>query len=155
MKKIVSICSGIVICLLVGAVSRLLHAEAMEVWYPTLEKSSLTPPDITFAIVWGVLYVLLGISAGLLYNDKYSISRKRLLWLFAIQLLLNICWNFSFFYLQNPSLGLVNLLVLDVLGLIFFTDTLRVKKSSVYLFLPYVIWLFFATYLNLYIFVNN
>ena len=154
MKKVLYILFGVVICLLVGFLSRLLHEQAMIFWYPTLLKSALTPPDIVLPIVWGVLYILMGISVGLLYNVE-DVARKRLLWLFAIQLLFNVCWNYAFFYMQNPALGLVVLIILDALAVIFFTGALKVKKSSAYTFLPYMVWIFFATYLNLYILVNN
>ncbi len=155
MKKSLPIVSGVVICLLVGWVSRLSHAEAMEVWYPMLEKSSLTPPDIVFPIVWGLLYALIGISGGLLYSAKDTPSRKTLLWLFAVQLLLNVSWNVLFFYQQNPTLGLVNILVLDVLAAMFCILAFIRKRSVALFFLPYLIWMFFATYLNLYIALNN
>ncbi len=155
MKKIVSIGSGIALCLLVGWVSRLLHAEAMEVWYPTLEKSSLNPPDLVFPIVWGTLYVLLGISVGLLYCTQVYPQRNRLLGLFALQLLLNISWNYLFFYLRSPLPGLINLLVLDVLAVLYFMGTLRINKLSAWLFLPYTVWIIFASYLNFYILMHN
>ncbi len=155
MKKKLSIPFGITICLLVGFVSRLTHETAMEVWYPVLDKSALTPPDIVFPIVWGILYVLLGISLGLLYSAKDFPQKKSLLWLFAIQLLLNITWNALFFYLQNPALGLANLLILDILAVMFFIKAKKVKQNAALLFLPYLIWMCFATYLNLYILLNN
>ncbi len=155
MKKKLSIPLGIAICLLIGFLSRLLHETAMELWYPFIEKSVLTPPDIVFPIVWGILYVLMGISLGLLYSAKRLSSKKRLLCLFAIQLLLNVSWNYLFFYMQNPTLGLINLLILDVLAVMFFSRALKAKRSVAYLFLPYTVWMFFATYLNLYIALSN
>ncbi len=154
MNKKLSIPLGIIICLLVGFLSRLLHTTAMEFWYPFIEKSSLTPPDIVFPIVWGILYLLLGISLGLLLSMKTP-KKQALLWLFAIQLLLNVSWNFLFFYLQNPLLGLVNLAVLDLLAIMFCFEAFKVKRSVAYFFLPYSVWLLFATYLNFYIFMCN
>ena len=154
MKKSLSIPLGIVICLLVGFLSRLLHETAMEVWYPFLEKSVLNPLDIVFPIVWGVIYVMMGISLGLLINVDAP-QKKSLLWLFAIQLLLNISWNYLFFYLQNPMFGLINLIVLDVLAIVFYFESFKSKRSVAYFFLPYSIWMLFAAYLNLYIVMYN
>ncbi len=154
MKKSLSIPLGIVICLLVGFLSRLLHETAMEMWYPFLEKSALNPPDLVFPIVWGVIYVMMGVSLGLLMSANVS-KKKSLLWLFAIQLLLNISWNYLFFYLQDPMLGFINLIILDVLAISFYFDALKVKRSIAYFFLPYSIWMLFATYLNLYIVMYN
>ncbi len=154
MKKFFYVLIWIIVCLATGYISRLFHSEAMLVWYPFLKKSMLTPPDMVFPIVWGMLYVLMGISVGIL-NGRQKGSRRILLWLFAIQLLLNISWNFIFFYAQCPLMGLVNLLALDALAVVYFAGVLKIERVSAYLFLPYLVWILFATYLNLYILVNN
>ena len=86
MKKVFSILVAIVICLLVGWLSSLMNVSPIESWYPSLEKSSFTPPDYVFPIVWGALYILIGVSAGLLYN-VHDISRRPLMVLFALQVL--------------------------------------------------------------------
>ena len=154
MKKVFSIIFSVIICLLVGWFSRIIHADSMETWYPMLNKSSLTPPNTVFFIVWCLLYVLIGISAGLLYN-VHNISKRPLLWLFVIQLLFNITWNFFFFYMRSPILGFVNLLILDVLAVAFFIGSLWVKRLSAFYFLPYLLWLLFASYLNMYMVIYN
>ena len=115
MKKSLSIIVAVAICFLVGWLSSLLNTPAVTGWYQTLNHSSLTPPDFVFPIVWGVLYLLIGVSAGLLYN-VHKISKTPLLWLFGVQLLFNVSWNFFFFYMQSPILGLLNLIFLDVLA---------------------------------------
>ncbi|MBR2606368.1 MAG: tryptophan-rich sensory protein [Bacteroidaceae bacterium] len=154
MKKSFSIIISVVICLLVGWVSGLMNSASIETWYPMLEKSSFTPPSYVFPIVWSVLYVLMGISAGLLYN-VHNISKRPLLILFAVQLLFNVSWNFFFFSMQSPILGFVSLLILIALGVAYFVGTLWIKRSSAFFFLPYLIWILFATYLNFYIVVYN
>ncbi len=155
MKKYLPILWGILICLAVGAVSRLTHMAAMDFWYPFLNKAPLNPPDIVFPIVWGVLYVLMGISAGLLYGAEKSPARTKALRSFGIQLALNFTWNVLFFYLQNPLLGLINLVVLVVMAIWYFMDTLKIRRSAAWFFLPYTCWISFATYLNMYILLNN
>jgi tryptophan-rich sensory protein len=154
MKRFIYVIVAIAICLFVGWLSSLLNMASIAHWYPTLVRSSLTPPDVVFPVVWGILYVLIGISAGLLYG-VHDISKRLLLWLFAIQLLLNVSWNFFFFYMQSPILGFVNLLVLDVLGVAYFIGTLWIRRASAYFFLPYLLWLVFASYLNMYIMIFN
>lgn len=154
MKKSVSIVIAVIICLFIGWLSSLLNTSPIETWYPMLEKSSFTPPNYIFPIVWGILYILLGISVGLLYN-VHDISKRPLLLLFAVQLLLNISWNFFFFSMQSPILGFVNLLILIVLGVAYFIGTFWVKRSSALFFLPYLLWILFATYLNFYIVAFN
>ncbi len=155
MKKYYPIICGIIICLAVGAVSRMTHANAMAVWYPYLDKSPLNPPDIVFPIVWGILYVTMGISVGIIYNSEKSPARTRMLWVFGIQLALNYVWNLFFFYMQSPAWGLVIMPVLVALAIWYLLDAWNVKRTAAWLFLPYTLWMCFATYLNLYIFLNN
>ena len=102
MKKVFSILVAIVICLFVGWLSSLMNVSPIETWYQSLEKSSFTPPDYVFPIVWGVLYILIGVSAGLLYN-VHDISRRPLMVLFALQLLFNLSWTFFFFKMQSSG----------------------------------------------------
>lgn len=154
MKKSLSIIIAVAVCLLVGWASSLLNSSPIDTWYPMLEKSSFTPPNYVFPIVWGILYILIGVSVGLLYN-VHNISKRPLLLLFAAQLLLNMSWNFFFFYMQSPILGFVNLLILVILGIAYFIGTMWIKRSSALFFLPYLMWILFATYLNFYIVAYN
>ena len=154
MKKSFSIIIAVAICLSVGWLSSLLNRAPIATWYPMLEKSSFTPPDYVFPIVWSILYLMIGISAGLLYN-VHNISKRPLLALFAVQLLFNVSWSFFFFSMQSPLLGFVNLLILVALGVAYFVGTLWIKRSSAMFFLPYLMWILFATYLNFYIVVYN
>ena len=75
--------------------------------------------------------------------------------LFALQLLFNVAWTFFFFTMRSSLLGFVSILVLLVLGVAYFLGTLWLKRSSALFFLPYLLWLFFATYLNFYIVIYN
>ena len=154
MKKLFSILVAVAICLFVGWLSSLMNVPSIEAWYPTLQKSSFTPPEYIFPIVWSVLYVLLGVSVGLLYN-VHDISRRPLMTLFAVQLLFNVSWSFFFFKMQSPILAFVNLLILVMLGVAYFIGTMMVKRSSGLFFLPYLLWILFATYLNFYIVIYN
>ncbi len=154
MKKGLFIVLGISVSLLIGFVSSLLLQTALDVWYPTLEKSFLTPPDLVFPVVWGVLYALMGISVGLIAATKGH-RKHRLMWLFAVQLILNVTWNFFFFYTQSPIFGFANLLVLDVLAIIYYAGAWRLHRTAAWAFLPYLVWILFATYLNFYVMVNN
>ena len=69
MKSLLPILKFVVVALFVGYISMFLQREAMLDWYPQLEKSSLTPPGYVFSLVWGVLYILMGVSAGLLWSS--------------------------------------------------------------------------------------
>lgn len=154
MRKILNIIIPVVVCFLVGLIASRFQTESIENWYPYLNKPSLTPPNIAFPIAWSILYLLMGISIGLVLNSNVA-GKKEIISLFVIQLVLNFSWSISFFYLQNPLFGLVNIVILDVFVILYIVKTYRVLKSSSYLFMLYLLWILFATYLNAYIFFYN
>ena len=153
-KNILTIFISIIICVGVGLASQQLQTEALNNWYTFLAKSQITPPGYVFPIVWGILYILMGVSIGLILLT-HEIKKSSCLLLFLLQLGLNFAWSFFFFYLENPAYGTIIILLLDVVVFGYTYKAYQVKKVSAYLFYPYLAWLFLATYLNLYIFVNN
>ena len=152
MKGIVYYLLPILLCLGVGFAGSLFQARSMIEWYPLLDKSTLTPPGIAFPIAWSVIYICMGISLGRLIHH----SRDRVLfWIWGSQLVLNFLWSLFFFTLRYPLLGLVDILLLDVLVFIYTTSAYRRDKAAAWLFVPYFLWLLFATYLNGYIYLYN
>lgn len=123
-------------------------------WYKNLKKSSLTPPNYIFPIVWTILYIMIVIS-GYSYiqnnsEDSYGIS------IFFIQLFFNIIWPYLFFTVKNPKIALIDLGLLWstlLLTIIQFSNNKNI--FSAYLLVPYFIWVTFAGYLNYYIVINN
>lgn len=154
MRKTLNIIIPLIVCFIVGASASSFQADSIKNWYPTLVKPSLTPPNIAFPIAWSIIYLLMGISIGFILNSKIAF-KKSYVSLFIIQLLLNFTWTVSFFYLQSPLLGLINIIILDMLVILYIIKTYRVSKISSYLFVPYLLWIIFATYLNAYIFIYN
>lgn len=154
MKRFISIVVAVAVCLIIGFLSHLLQVDALISWYPKLSKSLLTPPDAVFSIVWFVIYLSMGFSIGILYS-AHSVSKKPVLWLYGIQLLLNVCWSFFFFYMHVMLAGFVILLILDILAIISFVALLWLKRISAFLFTPYMLWILFATYLNMYMVIYN
>ena len=138
----------------VGCTASYFQSEAILNWYPTLDKPSLTPPDMAFPIAWSLIYLCMGISIGLIWH-MWTIRRQMIIRLFGFQLLFNFTWSIFFFYLRSPLLGFANILVLDVLVVYYMIESYPVKKSSAYLFVPYLLWLILATYLNGYILMCN
>jgi len=96
----------------------------------------------------------MGISIGLILNSKEG-NKKFLTALFAVQLFLNFTWSISFFYLQNPLLGFINIILLDLGVLYYAFKCYPTQKVSRILFVPYILWLSLATYLNAYILIYN
>ena len=114
MNKIIPVLVAVIICFSVGVMASYFQVDAIQTWYPFLNKPSLTPPNFIFPIVWSILYFCMGISIGLIWNTKHR-KRKILRWLFSFQLLLNFTWSIYFFYFQNPFLGFIDILLCHIL----------------------------------------
>lgn len=145
---------AILICFGVGCTASYFQSDSILNWYPALEKPSCTPPDIAFPIAWSFIYLCMGISIGLIWHI-WTIRRQMIIRLFGFQLLFNFTWSIFFFYFRSPLLGFANILVLDVLVIYYMIESYPVRKSSAYLFVPYLLWLLLATYLNGYILMYN
>lgn len=122
--------------------------------YPSLDKSALTAPDIVFPIAWSILYVCMGVSVGLIGNTRAS-DRGFLLGLFSVQLILNFLWSFLFFTLQHPVLGFIDIVWLDFFVILYIVKSYSRHRVSVILFMPYAVWILFATYLTFYVMTHN
>lgn len=154
MKTLLSSLGFIFVSLLVGYVSMLLQSDSLITWYPLLQKSALTPPGIVFSLVWGVLYILMGLSAGIVWSARTP-STWVLIMLFAIQLFMNLLWSFSFFFMQQPLLALVVLIALFLTVAAYVLGCYTQRPLAAYLNIPYLLWLLFAAYLNGYVVVYN
>ena len=154
MKKILAFAVPILVCLLLGYLAGLIQADSIREWYPTLRKPPLTPPNIVFPIAWGILYLCMGISAGLIYLSSAP-QRDFLIRLFCVQLFSNFIWSYLFFYLRNPLLGMIDILTLDIFVIYYLIKIYPVSKTASVLFAPYALWVLFATYLNGYIMLTN
>lgn len=154
MRKTIIVLIPILICFLIGLTASYFQSDAIEMWYPYLNKPSLTPPNLAFPIAWSIIYLCMGISIGLILIANTA-KKIELVTLFCIQLILNFAWSILFFYFRNPFLGLVDILLLDICVTIFAVKSYPVRKVSSILFWPYIAWIFFATYLNGYIFLYN
>lgn len=117
-------------------------------WYESLNKSSLTPPNIVFPIVWNILFVLMGISVWLVWKSKLGKSKIIAITIFITQLIFNIFWSYLFFGINRPDLALIEIITLWLLILITFIIFYRVSRLSGVLITPYLLWVTFAIYLN-------
>ena len=154
MKKIAYYVVPVLLCLIAGLVAGRLQAESVAVWYPLLAKPALTPPDIAFPIAWGIIYLCMGISGGLVLTSEAP-ARKSAVRLWFFQLGCNFLWSILFFVCRNPLLGMADIVVLDVLVILYLVRSANVRAAAAWLFVPYLCWLLFATYLNAYILVAN
>lgn len=154
MKKKLQILIPILICFFVGFIGSSFQADAISNWYPYLNKPDLTPPNIVFPIAWSILYVLMGVSIGLIINSN-SRKKKYFIKIFLLQLFLNFTWSISFFYFQSPIAGLVNIVLLEIVIIYYALSVYSIRRLSTVLFIPYVLWVSFASYLNFYILLYN
>lgn len=151
MKKFLSYLLPVLLCIAMGWIASLLQTSALIEWYPTLNHSPLSPPAYIFPIAWAILYVLMGLSIGsLISRGDMSLVK---LWLF--QLLVNFLWSITFFALRSPFAGLITILILDVAVLTYIIYAFARRALAAWLFIPYFLWLLFATYLSGYIYINN
>lgn len=144
---------SIVIALGAGALSAWLSGDNMSV-YQTLKLPPLAPPGIVFPIVWTVLYILMGISAYLIYQS-ISENKKSALIVYVIQLFLNALWSPIFFRMEAYLFAFVWLVVLWVFILIMIIKFYPINKTAALLQIPYLLWVTFAGYLNFAIYLLN
>jgi tryptophan-rich sensory protein len=151
MNKISKILVVVVTCLVVGYFSGLVTRSAITTWYPTLVKPSFNPPNWIFAPVWSMLYIMMGVAAGLVWNriDFEKENVKKALIFFAIQLALNTLWSYLFFGLKNPMLAGVEVVLLWLMIFETYSKFVKINKIAGYLFIPYLLWVSFAAVLNI------
>lgn len=150
MNKITRILSVVVTCLVIGYFSGIVTRSAIADWYPTLIKPSFNPPNWIFAPVWSMLYVMMGVAAGLVWDrmEQESEVVKNALLFFAIQLGLNDLWSYLFFGLRNPMLAGLEIIVLWLMIYETYVQFAKINKIAGYLFIPYLAWVSFAAVLN-------
>lgn len=139
-----------------GLIGSVFTFSAIPTWYETLIKPELAPPNWIFGPVWTTLYVLMGVSAFLVWRKGiYRKGARVALGLFGVQLVLNALWSIVFFGMQNPA-GAFFVLALLWVGIVatmiaFF----KISRLATYLLVPYLLWVSFAGYLNYMIWVLN
>ena len=143
----------IAIPLVAGGVSAFLTMGSMET-FSALNQPPLSPPPVLFPIVWTILYVLMGISSYLVYKSDCS-GRSACLKVYGVQLLFNIIWPLIFFNMRMYLFAFIWLIVLLLLVIITAILFYSCKKIAGYMYIPYIIWLLFAGYLNIAIYILN
>lgn len=144
------------ICLLIGFLSGFSTADSITRWYPTLEKPFFNPPNWIFGPMWTILYILMGFASGLVWKSKPSVTGKnKALLIFGLQLGVNALWSFLFFGIQSPTLAFIDIIVLLILIVYSIKLFKPINRMSSMLLIPYLLWVSFATILNLSIIILN
>ena len=149
MKKVSKLVCLVSVCLLTGFLGSFVTMDSVTTWYADLSKPSFAPPDWTFGVVWPILYVMMGISAFLIWERGINKRQVKVaLGLFALQLVLNGLWTPIFFGLHIIALALVEIVLLWIAILLTIIAFWRISKPSAYLLFPYILWVSFAVTLN-------
>jgi tryptophan-rich sensory protein len=157
MKNYLRILLCVVVCLAVGYLSSITTQSSIKTWYPLIEKPIFNPPNSVFAPVWTMLFILMGIAAGRVWNQletNKELVKKGLLF-FAVQLALNALWSYLFFGLNNILLALVEIILLWLVIFETYLIFKQIDKKASYLLLPYLAWVGFASILTASIFWLN
>ncbi len=178
-NNILKLLASIVVCLFAGYIGSIFTAPAIGGWYKTLVKPVFNPPNWIFAPVWTILFILMGISLYLVWNKNFEIKNEfknknlkacnflsekfwkgdwqkaNIIIIFAVQLFLNILWSVIFFGRHLPGVAFFELIALWFSILYTIINFYRVSKTAAYLLLPYILWVSFAGFLNLFIWILN
>lgn len=135
--------------LVVGSLSGILTADAIGTWYVGIQKPSFNPPNWIFGPVWTLLYILMGIAAGLVWNSAAEpATKRRALFIYLIQLVLNFGWSLIFFGLRSPGWAFVEIIILWMSILWCMRSFGSIHRTAMLLLVPYLLWVSFATVLN-------
>ena len=156
LRYIYKLVISIAACLLAGLIGSFFTTPAIPTWYAALQKPPFTPPSWLFAPAWTTLYILMGISASLVWKEGLSSSlTRKALSIFGIQLLLNALWSIAFFGLKSPLGGIIVIAALWITILFTMFYFFKISRAAGYLLIPYIGWVTFASILNIAIFVLN
>lgn len=151
MSKIKIYAKSILIPVIIGGVIGLIISRSID--YNSLQKPPLSPPSILFPIVWTILYVLMGISYGIL--DSKSLIELKTQIIYSLQLFVNATWSLIFFTLKWRLFAFIWIIILDVLVIVMIIDFFKKNKTAGLLQIPYLLWIIFASYLNLGVYLLN
>lgn len=151
MSKFKIYLKSILIPLIIGAIIGFLISGSID--YDTLEKPLLAPPSLAFPINWTILYVLMGVSYGVLISN--SLVDARINFIYYLQLFFNALWPIAFFVLKWRLFALFWIIALAILIAIMVVKFYDRNKVAGLLQIPYLLWTLFATYLNLFIHLLN
>ena len=150
-QKVKAYIVSILVPLVAGSIVGLLTSRASQ--YDNLIHPPLAPPAILFPIAWSILYTLMGISHGILQSN--GLSTKDSETVYYTQLVVNLLWPIIFFILEWRLFAFFWILLLDILVIIMIVRFYRLNKTAGLLQIPYLLWVLFASYLNLSIYLLN
>jgi translocator protein len=156
MKRIIKLVLSIFLCQLAGVAGSAFTKPAVDTWYAALEKPFFTPPSWVFAPAWITLYLLMGISAFLIWDRELeSLEVKKALGVFLLQLIINASWSMVFFGLKQITLSVIVIATLWLAILWTMVLFYKISKTASFILIPYLSWVSFALLLNVSIWFLN
>ena len=148
-KRILKFIVSISLPLVVGGISGYLTATEINGWFASLNKPSFNPPNYLFGPVWTTLYILMGISMFMIWKTPRTNLRQNALKIFALQLFLNFWWSILFFHFHLLFLSIFDIVAMWIM--IYYTIRFfkQIKPVAGNLQIPYLLWVSFATLLNI------
>ena len=151
MSKFKIFAKSILIPVIVGGIVGLITSNAIN--YNELIQPAFAPPSFLFPIVWTILYVLMGVSYGILENKGLNDSEINSS--YYLQLTVNALWTFIFFVFKWRLFAFIWILILDVLVIDMIIKFYKKDRTAGLLQIPYLIWILFATILNFFVYLLN
>jgi translocator protein len=141
--------AAVLVCLSAGFIGSFFTMSSIPIWYATIQKPTFNPPNWVFGPVWTTLYVLMGISAYLVWMKGWDKKEVRnALAIFAVQLVLNTLWSIIFFGANKLFYAFVEIVFLwmAIVATLFLFN--RISRNAALLLVPYLLWVSFAAFLN-------
>ena len=142
------------LALLVGGLSSMITQGQMEA-FSALRQPPLSPPGWVFPVAWTILYLLMGVGMAIVWRNSDGERRRRAVTIWGVQLAANFLWPLLFFLWQLRLLSLVWLAVLLILVANMTSEFEKTSVTAARLQIPYLLWLLFAAYLNLGVWILN
>lgn len=142
---------SILIPVFIGGIVGLIISGSID--YNSLQKPFLAPPSILFPIVWTILYILMGVSYGIL--ESKSLIEAKTKFIYYLQLFVNATWSIIFFTLKWRLFAFIWIILLDLLVIIMIIEFYKKNKIAGLIQIPYLLWVLFASYLNLAVYLLN
>lgn len=156
-KKFKPYVISIAVALGVGALSAWLAKNGMDIYNKSVIKPMLSPPMVLFPIVWSILFILMGISSAIVFvkrgEDKEATASA--LKVYAFQLIVNFFWSIIFFNMQSYLFAFIWLVILWLLIILMIFKFRKISSLAAYLQIPYLLWVTFAGYLTLMVYILN
>ena len=151
MSKFKIYLKSILIPVIIGGIVGLIISGSID--YNSLQKPFLAPPSILFPIMWTILYILMGISYGILASSNLIDFKINVI--YYLQLFVNALWSIFFFTLKWRLFSFIWIIFLDLLVFVMLFIFYKKNKLSGLLQIPYLLWMLFASYLNISIYLMN